>query len=120
MLKQWALGTSTGNGTVTSTRPLNGYLVAVYIAYSVTPNAATDVTVQTANTPTKTMLTVTNNATDGWYYPREVADDPAGANVTYDGTNEIYIMMPIDDYVSFTVAQGDSDQVTSVWVLLEC
>ncbi len=120
MIKQWKIGTSTGNGTVTSERPLNGYLVAVYVTYAVTPNAATDVTVQTANVPAKTLLTVTNSATNGWHYPREVVDDTAGTAVTYDGTNEIYCKMPVDDVISFTVAQGDADQQTSVWVVLEC
>ena len=120
MIKQWKIGTSTGNGTVVSDRPLNGYLVAVYVDYEVTPNAATDVTVQTANAPVKTMLTVTNSATDAWHYPREVIDDTAGTAVTFDGTNEIYQMIPVDDHVSFTVAQGDADQQTTVWIVLEC
>lgn len=120
MIKQWKIGTSTGNGTVTSDRPLNGLVKAVYIDYEVTPNAATDVTVQTVNAPTKTILTVTDNVTDGWFYPREVINDPTGADVTYDGTNEVYEPIPISDYVSFTVAQGDADQETTVWILIEC
>lgn len=118
-IRQWKIGTSTGNGTVKSDRPLNGYLVAVYIDYAVTPNAATDVTVQSVNAPAKTFLTVTNNATSGWYYPREVMQDTAGATVTFDGTNEIYGLMPVSDEMSFTVAQGDADQETTVWVLIE-
>ena len=120
MIKQWTIGTATGNSTVTSTRPLTGYIVAVYVDYAVTPNIATDVTIQTTNAPLKTILTVTDNASSGWYYPREVLNDTTGADVTYDGTNEIYCKMPVSDYISFTVAQGDSDQETTVYALVDC
>lgn len=38
----------------------------------------------------KTVLTLTNANDDAWYYPRTPSQDNAGADVTYDGTNEIY------------------------------
>lgn len=120
MIKQWKIGAATGNETVISERPLNGHVKAVYIKYAVTPNALTDVTVQTINEPAKTLLTVTDNATNGWFYPREVINDPTGADVTYDGTNEVYEPIPVSDHISFTVAQGDADQETTVWILVEC
>lgn len=118
MIQQWKIDTVTGNATATSSKPLSGEIKAVYIAYAVTPNAATDVTIATANDPVKTILTVTNNNTSGWYYPREIVQDTTGADVTYDGSNEVYEEIPVNDYVTVTVAQGDTDQTVDVWLLL--
>jgi len=120
MIQQWEIGTATGNETITSARPLNGIVRGVYIDYQVTPNAATDVVLATTNAPAKTVLTVTNNATDGWYYPHAIMQDDAAADVTYDGTNEIYVPIAINDYLSITTTGADSDQETTVYVLLEC
>lgn len=119
MIFKWKIDTITGNTSATSTRPLVGELKAVYVKYAVTPNAATDVTIATANEPTNTLLTLTNNATSGWYYPRAVVQDEAGVDVTYDGTNEVYGCVPIADYVTVTVAQGDADQTLDVWLYIE-
>lgn len=119
MIRQWKLPTVTGNSSATTPRPVCGLIQAVYIAYAVTPNGATDVTIATPNDPVKTVLTVTNNNTSGWYYPREVMQDPAGADVTFDGTNEIYGEIPVSDYLTVTVVQGDADQTVDVWVLVK-
>jgi hypothetical protein len=119
MSKQWKIGTSTGNTTVTSERPLNGELLAVYVQYAVTPNAASDVTIQTVGDPVKTILTVTDSATNSWYYPRYVVHSEAAAALTGTAGGD-RTKHPIDGNISFTVAQGDSDQETSVWVVLEC
>lgn len=119
MIKQWKIPTITGNNSEVSERPLNGCIKAIYVAYAVTPNAATDVTIATVKSPVKTILTLTNNATSGWFYPRAIAQDDAGATITFDGTNEVYTDIPISDTVQVTVAQGDSDQTVDVWILLE-
>jgi len=37
-----------------------------------------------------TALTLTNADNDAWYYPRTPSQDNVGADVTYDGVNEIY------------------------------
>lgn len=118
-LTQWKINTITGNTSGTTSKPLVGCIKAIYVQYAVTPNAATDVTIATANAPAKTILTLTNVNTSGWYYPREVMQDTAGATVTYDGTNEIYGEIPVSDYITATVAQGDADQTLDVWILLE-
>jgi hypothetical protein len=117
-ITQWKLPTITGNGTTSSEKPLSGKVEAIRLEYAVTPNAATDVTIATANDPAKTILTVINAVTNAWFYPRVIIQDDTGVNVTYDGTNEVYDMIPVSDYIIATVAQGDVDQTLDVWVLL--
>lgn len=119
MIQQWKLDTITGNNSATSQRPFSGRVIAVYVEYAVTPNVATDVTIATVNAPVKTILTLTDNVTSGWYYPRAQVHDAAGAGVTYDGTNEAYDTVPVADYIKATVAQGDNDQTLNVWILIE-
>ena len=109
----------TGNNSDATDRPANGRIVAIYLDYLITPNANADVTIETINAPTKTLLTVSNNNTSAWYYPREIMQGNTAATVTYDGTNEIYEAHPVDDYIKATVAQGDADQTLDVWILLE-
>jgi hypothetical protein len=113
-------GTSTNNAT--STIRLCGYVAAVRLRYNGSPpGATTDVTVATAGTtcPAVTILTITDAATDGWFYPHAVAQTTAGATATFDGTNEIYVKIPIDDFVKITIAQANDADSADVWLLLE-
>lgn len=103
-------GSATGTGT--STRPVNGRLLAVYIGYTSQP-ATADVTI-TSTAPTQSLLTRSNSGTDGWFYPRALLQDTAAANLT-----AVYDAMPIDAYVSVSVAQGDAGSV-DVTLLVEC
>ena len=81
------LAGSTGSaaGTATSSKPIAGEVLAVYVNYT-GGTATEDVTVQTQYTG-QTILTLTNNQTDGWYY---VVNSP----------------IPIVDYVQTIVSQG--------------
>jgi hypothetical protein len=105
-----AAGSAVGSGT--STRPVNGRLLAVYIDYTSQP-ATTDVTI-TSTLPTQTLLTVTDANTDAWFYPRVLLDSTVGADLT-----AIYDAFPVDGYVSVAVAGGDAGSV-DVTLLVEC
>lgn len=105
-----AAGSATGSGT--TSRPVNGRLRAVYINYTTQP-ATADVTI-TSTAPTQTLLTRSNSATNGWFYPRVLLQDTAAANLT-----AVYDALPIDAYVSVSVAQGDAGSV-DVTLLVEC
>lgn len=118
MIKQWKIPTITGNSNDATDRPIYGEILAIYLKYAITPNANADVVIATVNDPPKTILTVTDNATSGWFYPREIIDDTTGTAVTFDGTNEMYAPIPVSDYIKATVAQGDSDQTLDVWILI--
>ena len=100
-------------GTVTSSRPLVGYVQAIHLNYGGTPTT-TDVTIATEHSPTMTLLSVSNNVTDGWYYPRTALQNTAGGVVDY-----MPAPMPICDYVQATVAQADDDDTLDVTVLFE-
>lgn len=103
-------GSATGSATSVA---VNGELLAVHIAPSAGQAATVDVTVKTV-APELTLLTASNVSAAGWYYPRVQVQDGAGAGVTYDGTNEVYAPMPIDDGVTVSAAQGDDGETVTV------
>ena len=101
-------------GSATSARPLCGELLAVYIDH--TSGAATaDVTIATTHAPVKTLLTVTDSATDAWYYPRYIIHSEAAAALTGTSGGD-RATHPIDGYVTVTVAQSDAGSV-DVWIV---
>ena len=102
-------------GSAKSERPLRGELLAVYHDYTGEPNT-TDVTIATVNAPVKTLLVITDSATDGWYYPRYIPHGPTGSALTATAGGD-NVCHPIDDYVSVTVAQGDSAKTVDVWIV---
>lgn len=104
-------GASTAN--TTSDNVINGTIRAIYLAYTGSPPAATtDVTIAgagLASSPTVTILTVSNAATDGWFYPMAQAVNQANTAITNQGTPIV-----CDDYVKVTIAQAnDADGVVA-------
>jgi hypothetical protein len=109
-----------GAGTADGSRPLSGEVAAVYVKYTTQP-ATTDVTIATkgANAPAQNVLVLTNANTPGWFYPQVQIHSTAGAALTYDGTRPATEEIPVDDYITVTVAQGDPGSV-DVWLVIEC
>lgn len=112
-----ATGAAGGAGAATATAVsgeiISGLIRAVYLAYLDTPPATTDVTIEGVTAPKIPVLTVSNAATNGWFYPMAQADNQAGADITNQGTP-----IPMDDYVQVTIAQAnDADGVTAtiIW-----
>jgi hypothetical protein len=101
-------------GSAKSRSVVSGRVLAIHLDYTSQP-ATTDVTIATngTNAPALTMLTRTNSGTDGWFYPRVLLDDTAGADLT-----AVYDAIPVDDHLAVTVAQGDPGSV-DVYVLVE-
>lgn len=110
----------TAGGTVTSVRPLRGQVNGIYFDHSA-GTATTDVVVKTQGPPVKTVLTVSNSITDGWYYPRVQEHNPSGGTVNYDatGTAGVYDKPVVDDYVIVTALQGNNNSTLDVWIELE-
>jgi hypothetical protein len=106
-------GVSAGNAT--SQDVITGKLHAVYLNYAATAPGTTDVTISMPEAPEQTLLTVSNNATDGWYLPRQAVCDTAGAGLTYDGTRTVNEPLPVDGRIKLTVAQSNdlTDCVTA-------
>lgn len=116
-------GVATANATTTN--PLYGEVLAVYVKYNDSPPAGTtDVTVATQGTspavPALTFLTLTDAATDGYFYPRTILHDLTGTAVTFDNTNEIYGPVAIADKVKVTIAQANNGDSVDVWLLMRC
>ena len=73
-------GSATGS-LVTALPPCE--LRAVYITFHASAPASTDTTLSSPGDPVSvTLLTVTNSATDAWYYPSIQMDDNSGSAIT--------------------------------------
>ncbi len=73
-------GSATGS-LVTALPPCE--LLAVYMNFHASAPASTDTTLSSPGDPVSvTLLTVTNSATDAWYYPSIQMDDNSGSAIT--------------------------------------
>lgn len=113
-------GSATANADTTSI--VSGCIYAVYVKYNDSPPAGTtDITIKTKGTapapPSNTILTITDAATDGWFYPRHQIDDEAGAGVTYDGTNQVYEPVPVHDLINVAIAGANAADNADIWIL---
>lgn len=110
-----------GNGVATSNADSNvrvcGYVMSVYVKYNDSPPAGTtDVIVKTkgTNSPSLTILTLTNGATDGWRHPRLLMDDDAGADLT-----GVYEAVLIDDYINVKIDQANAADNVDVYLIVD-
>lgn len=107
-------GVATANATTSVV--ISGTLEAIYVKYEHSPPAATtDVVVKTAGTspPSTTMLTLTNAATDGVFYPRTLVHDTAGATIAAN-----YTPFLINDRVNVLIDGANALDNVDVWLLL--
>lgn len=104
-----AAGSGAGAGTTVS--PINGLLLSIKVVQGNTPHANTDIAItMTQGTTTRTLLTLTdNNTASAWYNVREIADDTVGADITGN-----YVNIPLDGYITVTVAQGGEASTVDV------
>jgi len=110
-------GSSTNNNT--SSHVVVGQICSIGVTYNGSPPSSTDVVVATAgnNGPALTILTLTNANSDGWFHPRHKIDDESAADITYDGTNEVYEKVCIADNIKVTVSQANDDDSVDVVVV---
>jgi len=110
-------GVSTNNNT--SSHVVVGQICSIGVTYNGSPPATTDLVVATAgnNGPALTILTLTNATTDGWFHPRHKLDDESAADITYDGTNEVYDKVCVADNIKITVSQADDGDSVDVVVV---
>lgn len=102
---------------------ISGRVVAIGVAYLDSPPAAsTDVVVATkgANGPAQTLLTLTNAATDGWFYPRVGTVSTAGAAMLYAGGGAaVGDFLAIHDVVNVKIDGANAGDSVNVWLLME-
>jgi hypothetical protein len=79
-------------------------LVAMYVDYHASAPATTDLTLTAPGNPASvTVLTLTNNATDGWYYPKAQKHDNTGSAVTGDYADPV-----VHSHLNLALAQCDA------------
>ena len=110
-------GVATNNGTTTT--KIEGLLIGVYVKYNDSPPAGTtDVVVKTVGTspdaPTNTFLTLTNAATDGWFYPRINVHNTSGS-----AQAAVWDYVPLYDFVNVAIAGANNSDSADVWLLVE-
>jgi len=101
-------GSATGSGITDAA--VTGKILALYINYHASTPATADVVIteMRGSTALQTIWTETNSTTDIVRYPNTPAQDNAENNVTYDGTNEIYIPFVTNSKINAAVAQADA------------
>lgn len=110
-------GVATANAD--SPTVVHGALHAVYVRYNDAPPAATtDVVIATVGTsprpPAQTLLTLTNAATDGWFYPRRQVDDDVGVAIAAE-----FDRFALADYVNVLIDQANDGDSVDVWLLVD-
>jgi hypothetical protein len=109
-------GVATANAS--TTHLLSGLVMAVYIKYNDSPPATTDIVVKTVGTspaaPTRTILSLTDAATDGWFQPRVNVHNQNGA-----AQSLVWDYIPMHDVVNVAIAQANDADNIDVWLMLE-
>lgn len=110
-------GVATANAD--SPQRLTGRVVGIYVKYNDSPPAGTtDVVIKTKGTspaaPSYNLLSLTDQATDGWRYPQAQIHTVAG--VAIDGE---YTPLLVDDYINVKIDQANAGDNVDVWLMLE-
>lgn len=110
---------SAGSAAGDSTHNLvaSGIIRRLHIAYAASSAATTDVTISVVangDIPALTILTVSDNATSGWYVPMHAIHTSAGAAIA-----DQYDLVAICSRLKVAVAQADPDKTVTVTVLVE-
>jgi len=99
---------------------VNGRILAIRYVDTDLAAGAADFVFSTETTGT-TILTATNaGGTDVTWHPRAKVCDEAAADVTYDGTNEVYEPIPVaDERIKLVVAQGGNAKSGTFYIITD-
>jgi hypothetical protein len=125
MIRQIPLSTITASGTngsatgsLTTNETIAGKVIGIHIDYGAGQASTTDVVVSTVS-PAVTILTVTDSATDAWYYPRVQVHGSTGSVLTYDGTRAVSNPIAINDRVTVSVTGANDEKTVQVTLVVE-
>ena len=114
---------ASGNASVISEKIARGKLLAVHLIYDSSSASATDVTLSMLGSDyggaDATLLSISNNNTSGWYYPRTYAEDYQGNDLTFDGTNKIPCEAIVFGRLKLSVAQQTATKAVKAYVFVE-
>ena len=110
-------GVSTNNNT--SSHVVVGQICSIGVTYNGSPPASTDLVIATAgnNGPALTILTLTNANSNGWFHPRHVVDNNAGADIEYADGYSVYDKVCVADNIKVTIAQANSPDTAEVVIV---
>lgn len=95
-----------GTGSASTTVPVDGRVLAIHLDYHADAAAGTDVVI-TAEPKAQSILSVSNNKADGWYYPRVSVHKAAdGTVLTYDDTHPVAEAPVMMGPITVTVAEA--------------
>lgn len=106
-------GSGTASATANSSNVISGIIRGIHIEYVGTPPNTTDVTIAGITPPSQPILTVSNNATSGWFYPKALAIETDGSTISGGWYTDIVV----NDKVSVSVAQANDDDSVIVTIL---
>ena len=69
------------------------------------------------NGPALTILTLTNANSDGWFHPRHVVDNNAGADIEYADGYSVHDKVCVADNLKLTVSQANDDDSVDIVVV---
>jgi hypothetical protein len=100
-------GSATGNAN--SDGPIRGHLYAIHLDFAATISDTTDTTITLAD-PSLTVMSLSDNVTDAWYYPVVTQTNSAGSGLSaYDRT-------PVSGRLNAAVAQSTAGNAVTVTV----
>lgn len=128
MLGPLSSGVAVGsNGSATANADtgviISGRIVAVGVVYLDSPPAGTtDAVIATKGNygPAQTILSISNAATNGWWYPRVGTHSTAGAAMLYaGGGTAVGEPLAIHDVVNVKIDQANAADSIEVYLLME-
>lgn len=99
-----AVGSQSSDGTIA------GHIYAVHVDYAPSISDTTDL-VLSLSSPSLTVMTLSNNITDGWYYPSAQQTGNTGS-----GVSGAYDRLPFVGRMTATVAESTATDVVTVTV----
>jgi hypothetical protein len=99
----------------TSSHPVCGMVVGVYLKFSISCNSAPTITITTVSDPPVTILAIATDL-DGWYYPVTPQHNPADGSVISDQYSR---GVPINDFVNVALSDAEEGDSVDVWLMLD-
>ena len=92
-----------GDSTATTPNMVNGIIRAIELVFEAGSDAGMDTYItEEGATTDQAIVALIGSATSVWLYPYNYAMDTAGADLTYDGTNEIAVPIITNNNLLFT------------------
>jgi hypothetical protein len=130
-MSQWAgpftvtcnsAGAGVSLGIVDTPAPIQGKVkLVLFDFHSSTAVGSIVTTLKTKGTlaPSYNILVRTNSVSAGPFQPTFVSQDTTGTDRTYDGTRKIPAPIPVNDFLSMTVAGANSADQIDVYIMVD-